>query len=126
MATLMQRMTDLGIDYISLERFSMDKGQVISATRLPARFDGAAENEFSNALSASFRVRIGEVWSKLKGGLGGLIVGTLAALVGPLFNLQVTDGYIRMPINEISRLEDVPPGMAEGIAGQIAANEGLN
>lgn len=126
MATLMQKMTDLGIDYISLERFSMDKGQVISATRLPSVFEGPGDGEFSNALSASFRVRIGEVWSKLKGGIGGFIVGTLAALVGPLFNLQVTDGYIRMPINEITRIEDVPPGMAEGITGQIAANEGLN
>ena len=126
MAGLMQKMTDLGIDYISLERFSMDKGQVISATRLPAVFDGGlSENEFVNALSASFRVRIGEVWSKLKGGIGGLIVGTLAALVGPLFNLQVTDGYIRMPIEEITRIEDVPPGMAEGITGQIAQNDGL-
>ena len=126
LAGLMEKITALGIDYISLERFQMDKGQVISATRMPALFDDANDADFSNALAASFRVRIGEVWSKLKGGIGGFIVGTLAALVGPLFNLQVTDGYIRMPTQEIRQLSDVPPGMAEGITGQISDNPALN
>jgi hypothetical protein len=124
MAQLMQMMTDLGIDYVALERFSMDKGQIVSATRLPSNFV-TAPNEFSNALGASFRVRIGEVWSRLKGGLGGMIVGLLAATLGKLFNLEVNQGWIRMPIQDIKNIAQVPPGMREGVAQQIAANPGL-
>lgn len=124
MAQMMQMMTDLGVDYVALERFSMDKGQIIAATRLPSNF-ATAQNEFSNALAASFRVRIGEVWSRLKGGFGGLIVGILAATIGKLFNLEVNNGWIRMPINEIKTLQQVPPGLQEGIAAQIATMPGL-
>jgi hypothetical protein len=130
MAALMDRFTALGVDYTLLERFSMDKGQVVACLEMPANFK-AFSGKFRQAFSTSFRVRIGEIWSKLKPTLGGFLVGLGAAIGGailPGVRMEVTDGYIRMPTDDIRTIDDLRrqfPDFERGVADQISDNRAL-
>jgi hypothetical protein len=121
---MIAKITEQGIDYAMLERFAIDKAQVFALLKVSGEF----ETEFA----FSFRVRIGEIWAKLANNLfGGLIklgVGLLGGAIGSMIGMpiKVTDGYLHMPVEDITKVEDVPAEVSQAVADKIAEKPSLS